>query len=73
MFRSFSKIVRLHTQARFRFIDFNEFLDIIIDQQGDERDIYDEISQGFKLFDTGTTPLKLYNKLMRFSFKNQCL
>ena len=35
-------------------IDFNEFLDIIIDEQGQDRDIYDEIAQGFKLFDTGT-------------------
>lgn len=32
-------------------IDFNEFLDIVIDKQGDSKDIYDEIIQGFKLFD----------------------
>lgn len=34
-------------------IDFNEFLDIVIDKQGDCKDIYDEIIQGFKLFDYG--------------------
>ncbi|ELU15735.1 hypothetical protein CAPTEDRAFT_156723 [Capitella teleta] len=32
-------------------IDFNEFLDIVLDKQGDSKDIYDEINQGFKLFD----------------------
>lgn len=33
-------------------VDFNEFLDIVIDKQGDSKDIYDEIIQGFKLFDS---------------------
>lgn len=32
-------------------LDFNEFLETIIDRQGDTRDIYDEILQGFKMFD----------------------
>ena len=34
-------------------VNFNEFLDIIIHQQGDSRDIYEEIMQGFKMFDYG--------------------
>ena len=37
----------------FRFLDFNEFLDVIIEQQGESRDVYDEILQGFKMFDYG--------------------
>lgn len=32
-------------------IDFNEFLEFVISRQGDERDIYSEIMQGFRLFD----------------------
>jgi len=32
-------------------VDFNEFLEIIIDSQGDSKDILDEILQGFALFD----------------------
>ncbi|CAL1545279.1 unnamed protein product [Lymnaea stagnalis] len=32
-------------------VDFNEFLEIIIDKQGDTRDTYDEIIKGFKMFD----------------------
>ena len=36
-------------------VDFNEFLDVIIDQQGDSKDIYEEIIQGFKLFDMNDT------------------
>jgi len=32
-------------------LDFNEFLETVIDRQGDTRDIYDEILQGFKMFD----------------------
>lgn len=32
-------------------IDFNEFLEFIISRQGDDRDYFSEISQGFKLFD----------------------
>ncbi|KAK3737178.1 hypothetical protein RRG08_016482 [Elysia crispata] len=32
-------------------IDFNEFLEIVIDLQGDTRDIYDEILKGFQMFD----------------------
>ena len=34
-------------------MNFNEFLDIVIDRQGDAHDIYDEIMQGFKMFDYG--------------------
>lgn len=36
---------------RFGQIDFNEFLEFIISRQGDDRDIFSEISQGFKIFD----------------------
>ena len=36
-----------------RSLDFNEFLETVIDRQGDTRDIYDEILQGFKMFDYG--------------------
>ena len=36
-----------------RSLDFNEFLETVIDRQGDTRDIYDEILQGFKMFDCG--------------------
>lgn len=32
-------------------LDFNEFLETVIDHQGDTRDIYEEILQGFKMFD----------------------
>ena len=35
----------------FSGVDFNEFLEIIIDSQGDSKDILDEILQGFALFD----------------------
>lgn len=38
-------------------VDFNEFLEIIIDSQGDARDILDEILQGFALFDYDGTGL----------------
>jgi hypothetical protein len=34
-------------------ISFVEFLEVIIDRQDDARDIYDEILQGFKMFDQG--------------------
>lgn len=34
-------------------IDFNEFLDLVIQHQGDAKDVYDEIMQGFKLLDVG--------------------
>ena len=36
-----------------RVVDFDEFLDLVIAQQGDSRDVYDEILQGFKMFDYG--------------------
>ena len=36
-------------------IDLNEFLEFIISRQGDDRDIFSEISQGFKLFDHNHT------------------
>ena len=43
-------------------IDFNEFLEFIISRQGDDRDIFSEISQGFKLFDrNGTGKITLEN------------
>ncbi|KAK0056433.1 caltractin [Biomphalaria pfeifferi] len=32
-------------------IDFNEFLEIIIDKQSDTRDVYEDILKGFKMFD----------------------
>lgn len=35
----------------FRMLDFNEFLETVIDRQGDSRDIYDEILKGFSMFD----------------------
>jgi len=34
-------------------LDFNEFLETVIDRQGDSRDIYDEILKGFSMFDHG--------------------
>ena len=37
----------------FSVIDFNEFLDLVIQHQGDAKDVYDEIMQGFKLLDVG--------------------
>ncbi|XP_071945775.1 uncharacterized protein [Antedon mediterranea] len=41
-------------------IDFNEFLQFIIDRQGTARDIHAEIEQGFKMFDyDGTGQLNL--------------
>ena len=43
-------------------IDFNEFLEFIISRQGDDRDIFSEIGQGFKLFDhDGTGKITLEN------------
>ncbi|XP_065068313.1 uncharacterized protein LOC135693695 [Rhopilema esculentum] len=36
-------------------IDFNEFLEFIISRQGDDRDIFSEINQGFKLFNKSGT------------------
>ncbi|XP_071083054.1 uncharacterized protein [Haliotis cracherodii] len=33
-------------------IDFNEFLETVIDRQGDNRDVYEEILKGFNMFDT---------------------
>ncbi len=36
-------------------IDFNEFLEFVISRQGDARDIYAEIMQGFRLFDRDAT------------------
>lgn len=32
-------------------LDFNEFLETVIDKQGDSRDMYDEILKGFTMFD----------------------
>ena len=44
------------------YVDFNEFLDIIIERQGDSRDVYDEILQGFKMFDyDGTEKITVDN------------
>ena len=37
----------------FRQLDFNEFLETVIDRQGDSRDMHDEILKGFSLFDQG--------------------
>lgn len=37
------------------YITFVEFLEVIIDRQDDARDIYDEILQGFKMFDQDST------------------
>ena len=34
-------------------IDFVEFLEAVIDKQGDSRDMYDEILKGFAMFDYG--------------------
>lgn len=34
-------------------LDFNEFLETVIDRQGDSRDMHDEILKGFALFDQG--------------------
>ncbi|XP_022110213.1 caltractin-like [Acanthaster planci] len=43
-------------------IDFNEFLEFIIDRQGTARDIYAEIQQGFRMFDyDGTGQISLDN------------
>ncbi|XP_066296741.1 uncharacterized protein [Branchiostoma lanceolatum] len=36
-------------------IDFNEFLEMVIERQGDSRDIYEEIKQGFKMMDYDDT------------------
>ncbi|XP_005113262.1 caltractin [Aplysia californica] len=46
-------------------IDFNEFLEIIIDRQGDTRDIYDEILKGFEMFDYDSTGHISLEKLRR--------
>jgi len=32
-------------------LDFNEYLELVIDRQGDSRDIYSEIFKGFTMFD----------------------
>jgi len=49
------KIVRDVGSKHHGFLDFNEFLDVVIEQQGDSRDVYDEILQGFKMFDYDKT------------------
>lgn len=36
-------------------LDFNEFLDVVIERQGESRDIRDEIMHGFKMFDYDNT------------------
>ena len=48
-----NKYYKLFENIIFREIDFNEFLEIVIDLQGDTRDIYDEILKGFQMFDYG--------------------
>ena len=40
-----------------RDVDFNEFLEIVINRQGETRDIYDEILKGFEMFDFGESSL----------------
>lgn len=37
----------------FSQIEFTEFLEVVIDRQGDSRDMYDEILKGFSMFDYG--------------------
>lgn len=37
----------------FSQIEFTEFLEVVIDRQGDSRDMYDEILKGFSMFDFG--------------------
>ena len=49
------KIVRDMGSKHRGFVDFNEFLDVVIEQQGDSRDVYDEILQGFSMFDYDKT------------------
>ncbi|GFO07194.1 caltractin [Plakobranchus ocellatus] len=46
-------------------VDFNEFLEIVIDMQGDTRDIYDEILKGFQMFDHDGTGHICVEKLRR--------
>ncbi|XP_041377827.1 caltractin-like [Gigantopelta aegis] len=38
-------------------VDFRDFLDTVLDRQGDSRDIYDEILKGFKMFDSDNSGL----------------
>ncbi|XP_048257774.1 caltractin-like [Haliotis rufescens] len=40
------------TRRTYVQIDFNEFLETVIDRQGDNRDVYEEILKGFNTFDT---------------------
>lgn len=53
----------------FRCISFNDFLETVIDRQGDARDVYDEILHGFKMFDYGKLKKEflqeLYGQLKR--------
>ncbi|XP_070561996.1 uncharacterized protein [Ptychodera flava] len=37
------------------YVDFNEFLEFVIQRQGSARDIHDEIRQGFHMFDYDNT------------------
>ncbi|KAH9514077.1 hypothetical protein Btru_030156 [Bulinus truncatus] len=46
-------------------IDFNEFLEIVIDKQGDTRDIYEDIIKGFNMFDFDSTGSISLEKLKR--------
>ncbi|XP_059178304.1 uncharacterized protein LOC131957481 [Physella acuta] len=46
-------------------INFNEFLEIVIDRQGDTRDIYDEIQKGFEMLDFDNTGTISIEKLKR--------
>ncbi|PVD36854.1 hypothetical protein C0Q70_03844 [Pomacea canaliculata] len=47
------------------FISFNDFLETVIDRQGDSRDVYDEILHGFKMFDYEKTGMISLNNLQR--------
>ena len=43
----------MYSCYNYRMLDFNEFLETVIDRQGDSRDMHDEILKGFALFDQG--------------------
>ena len=49
-----------------RFVDFNEFLDIIIESQGDDKDVYEEILQGFTMFDYGKKLSNIFDHYCNF-------
>lgn len=49
-------------------ISFNEFLDLVIEKQGESKDVYQEICNGFKILDKGLS--KTNTLIIKITFQN---